>query len=91
MVLNANQQHRFIPDLARAGIKDRMGGIGPVLGREDRIGRMTMEELYVEMLRFRFLQHRSFLDYFSADSISLGAGNDGLASVAERGLEFHGE
>ena len=59
-VFDADQQDRFIAQLTRAGIEHRVGRIGPVAGREDRIVRMAMEQLRVQIEGFSILEACSF-------------------------------
>ena len=53
-VLDADQQDRFIAHLTRAGVEHRMCRVGPVAGREDRVGGMAMEQFRVQIGRCRF-------------------------------------
>jgi hypothetical protein len=46
-ILHADEQHRVIADLTRAGVEHRMGRVGPVPGGEDRVGGVTAEQFRV--------------------------------------------
>ncbi|GEM_PF-1682793 len=56
-VLDADQQDGFHAHLTRAGVEDRMGGVGPVLGREDRVVAVTPKQLGVPLMDFRLSKH----------------------------------
>ena len=60
-VLDADEQDRFIAQLTRAGVEHRVGRIGPVPGREDRVVGVAMEQLRVQIGCFRFSMHADFL------------------------------
>ena len=60
-ILDADEQNRFVAQLARAGIEDRMGRIGPVFRREDRIVGMAMKQLGVQAAGFDSINMESFL------------------------------
>jgi hypothetical protein len=61
-ILHADEQDRFVADLARAGVKHGVSRIGPIASRQDRIGGIAMEEFWVKTLSFRFSKHHGFLD-----------------------------
>src|SRR5271155_2526538 len=56
-ILDTDEQNRFIAHLTRAGVEYRMSRIGPVPSREDRVGGMALEQLRVQVWRFRFSNH----------------------------------
>jgi hypothetical protein len=60
-ILDAHQQNRLIARLARSGIEYRMRWIWPILGREDRIGGLAMEQVHVQTWDLRFSTHALFL------------------------------
>ena len=61
-VLDANEQDRLFAQLTRAGVEHRVGRVGPVPGREDRVVGMAMEQFRDTDWVFRFSMHRHFLD-----------------------------
>jgi hypothetical protein len=61
-ILHADEQHRFIADLTRAGVKHRVRRIRPIASRQDRVGGIAMEEFWVKTRGFRFSKHLGFHD-----------------------------
>jgi len=59
-VLDADEQNRFLAHLTRAGVEHRMSLVGPVPGREDRVGGVALEQLRVQIGWFRFSKHSDF-------------------------------
>jgi hypothetical protein len=56
-VLYAHQQNGFITRLTRSSVKHGMRRIRPILGCENRICRITMEQLCVQARDLRFSTH----------------------------------
>ena len=59
-ILDANEQDRLIAHLARAGVEYRMCRVGPVAGRENRVGAVAVEQLRVQTKGRRFSKQVDF-------------------------------
>ena len=65
-VLDADEQHRFLAQLARAGVEHRVGRIRPVPGRQDGVVAVAMEQLRAWIRGSRFSTHVELSLLFSS-------------------------